>query len=204
MDKYLIVFAGPNGSGKSTLVKILNNPDMPYICPDNYVRENLKKFPGVKISIEQLRDLYTLAKKQAELDRLILLDNEITFAFETVFSNPDKLKFIELARSRGYIIQIVFITTNDPKINIKRVKKRYDSGGHYVEEEAVIRRYANAMNQLPQIIKAADQALLFDNSEEEGTPKLVMEKENESLTFYPDIPTWAYNLIDKLRQLGLM
>ena len=101
-NKIIYVFAGPNGSGKSTVInsrrKQLGFPAL-YICPDLLVPADKKND----------KDEYIKAMQKAEETRFNAIQNEESFAFETVLSNPEKLDFIKFAKSKGYYVVATYI-----------------------------------------------------------------------------------------------
>jgi predicted ABC-type ATPase len=86
----------------------------------------------------------------ARRERLLELGAGI--AFETVFSAPDKVEFIERARSTGYFIRLFFVSTGDPTINAARVARRVMAGGHTVAIEKIIQRYARSHANLEALL----------------------------------------------------
>ena len=56
------------------------------------------------------------------------------------------------------------MTTEDPDINVDRVKQRVKNGGHPVEEIKIRERYFRTMHMLIDAIEVSDRAYLFDNS----------------------------------------
>lgn len=165
----LTVFAGPNGSGKSTIVKdyLKENP-MVFVCPDEYVKDYS--------FIQDKKKRYKMAMDEAEEDRFTFLNAGAEFSFETVFSRSDKLKFLTDALENGYYIKVFFITTSNPSINIERIQRRVDSGGHCVKEQDIIQRYHRSMAMLLDIIDIAHEVSIYDNSETDGSPALIIFK----------------------------
>jgi len=191
-DKFMIVVAGPNGSGKSsTFGAVSETYEIQYICPDNYTY--------LFSDIDSIEDRYARAMKAAEQDRLTAVAIGDSFAFETICSNPEKLDFISDARSKGYRIIVLYVSTRDPNINIARVKRRVDEGGHDVPDDKVIERYHRSMDLLPDLLKLADEALVYDNSDDNNRPQLFLKIEKGSNFPYHPIPTWGKKIIESLR-----
>lgn len=99
--------------------------------------------------------------------RSILVERGKTFSFETVMSHPSKLDEIRNARKKGYRVYLYFVCTDDPDLNVSRIKNRVDKGGHHVDEKRVISRYKNTLSNLFQAIELSYRAYLFDNSGKE-------------------------------------
>lgn len=93
-----------------------------------------------------------------------LLEGQLSFTFETVMSSDDKIAFMLKARESGYRTYLYFVATEDPDININRVKNRVAAGGHPVPTEKIVQRYGRCLNLLPAAIAASNRAYIFDNS----------------------------------------
>lgn len=105
-----------------------------------------------------------LAAALAEAMRQELLEEGRTFTFETVMSHPSKIEFMREARARGYRVYLYFVATDDPDINIDRVRRRVLQGGHPVDDDKVIERYHKSIALMTQACEVADRAYIFDNS----------------------------------------
>lgn len=87
------------------------------------------------------------------------------FSFETVMSHPDKLEFIRKANEFGYHVYLYFISTDDVRVNIERVKTRVKDGGHNVPETKIRTRYIRSHELLFNALKMCYKSYLFDNSD---------------------------------------
>jgi predicted ABC-type ATPase len=96
------------------------------------------------------------------------LERRASFSFETVMSSPDEVALLEKARSLGYRSYLYFIATEDPQINIARVKSRVHLGGHDVPVDKIVSRYARSLDLLLPAIRQSNRAYLFDNSRHGG------------------------------------
>ncbi|MCL2387553.1 MAG: zeta toxin family protein [Defluviitaleaceae bacterium] len=182
-SKQLWVFAGPNGSGKSTLIDNyirLGQCPSNLICPDNFVRPEDRNDKSAFIA----------AAQKAELFRMHELVMGNSFSFETVLSKDDKIQFIRLAKSKGYFVHVVYISTEDPAINIERVKKRVGQGGHDVPVDKIISRYNRCMELMYDVICEADKADIYDNSDDGRKPSLFVKKRGSTYYVRTGVPTW--------------
>ena len=100
----------------------------------------------------------------ADYIRHKLLENKISFTFETVMSFPDKIDFLEKAKKSGYRVYLYYISTQDPIINISRVENRVKNGGHNVPKDKIESRYYRSLKLLSSAVKHTDRAYIFDNS----------------------------------------
>jgi predicted ABC-type ATPase len=105
-----------------------------------------------------------LASVLADAIRRELLEEGKTFTFETVMSSRDKVDFMRLARDRGYRVYLYFVATDDPEINIDRVRRRVMQGGHPVPDDKVKKRYRESIDLMTEASSVAHRAYIFDNS----------------------------------------
>lgn len=127
--------------------------------------------------------------------RFELIRLKVSFTFETVMSHESKIEFLEYAQKNGYKTYLYFVTTEDPVINVDRVRIRVAEGGHPVDENKIRNRYYRTMDLLIDAIEASDRAFLFDNSSDTTDHTYICEVTNgESLTFNPEfegeLPIW--------------
>jgi predicted ABC-type ATPase len=120
--------------------------------------------------------------------KLVLGSN--TFSYETVFSHESKLDFLKLAKKNGFKIYLYFICTQDPKINISRVKNRVILGGHDVSVEKIESRYYRSLDLLSHAFLLADRAFIIDTTSESG--EIILEKNESDVNVLVDeIPEWV-------------
>ncbi|HEX5222577.1 MAG TPA: hypothetical protein VFZ59_23685 [Verrucomicrobiae bacterium] len=89
---------------------------------------------------------------------------KLSFTLETVKSHPDKITLLEKAQSLGYRTYLYYIATDDPAINISRVRNRVRQGGHRVPEDKIASRYERSLGLLMDAIMHTNRAYIFDNS----------------------------------------
>lgn len=105
-----------------------------------------------------------LASVLADAIRRELLEEKQTFTFETVMSSRDKVDFMKEAKQRGYRVYLYFVATDDPEINLDRVKRRVMLGGHPVPDDKVRKRYSESIDLMTEACDVAHRAYIFDNS----------------------------------------
>jgi len=98
-----------------------------------------------------------------------LLDQRATFTFETVMSHPGKVDLLAQAQAAGYRTYLYFVATDDPDINISRVRNRVKLGGHPVPENRIAQRYYRSLDLLMAAIRHTNRAYIFDNSGDNAT-----------------------------------
>jgi predicted ABC-type ATPase len=173
------VIAGANGSGKSTLTKWARdffqldaNLDADAASVDLQARETGEVGP-------------------IEAGREDLLVKKVSFSVETTLSGNTYLRMMSDARRRGYHTRVIYIGTEDLSINIARVKDRVIKGGHDVAIEDQRRRYSRSFRNLPRALALADEAVLLDNSLEEGHRVVGVMREGQAMCFIEPSPSWV-------------
>jgi len=101
----------------------------------------------------------------ADFIRRKLLAERRSFSFETVMSAPDKVELLREAQARGYRTYLYYVATEDPAINVDRVRYRVGVGGHDVPEEKIRSRYVRSLALVRKAIRFANRAFFFDTSE---------------------------------------
>jgi len=180
-DKQIWVFAGPNGSGKSTIIENyirMGQCSENLICPDNLVR----------LEDRNNKDAYINAARKAEKRRFYEVAKGNSFSFETVLSKREKLDFICYAKSKGYFVHVIYVSTGDSKINIERVKMRVIQGGHDVPIDKIVSRYNRCMRLMLEVIHEAHHAVIYDNSGSQ--PDFIAEKINDVCYIKKNSPKW--------------
>lgn len=127
-----------------------------------------------------------------------LVKQKLTFSFETVMSHPSKVEFLSEALLKGYKTYLYFICTEDPLINIQRVKNRKRMGGHDVPDHLIENRYFRSLEQLHPAFLIADRAFVIDSSNR--SRNLILEKNHSQVILHTQtVPGWVDEyLISKL------
>ena len=86
-----------------------------------------------------------------------LLAQANSFTRETVMSHSSKVALLAQAQAAGYRTYLYFVATDDPAINISRVRNRVKLGGH-------VKRYYKSLGLLMEAIRCTNRAYIFDNS----------------------------------------
>lgn len=186
------MIAGPNGSGKTTVTVSLRRDQwskgVEYINPDDIAKEKFGDWNS--------RDAILSAANWAEARREELLEKRSGIAFETVFSAPDKIDFLERAKAADYFLRVFFVSTSDPRINASRVMQRVMEGGHTVPLEKIVSRYDKSMVNLAAAIAIADRLYIYDNSIENTEATLCARVSNGMIRkIYVDLPAWVTDAI---------
>lgn len=178
----ICIFAGANGSGKSSVIKSLKlsgeYDGYTYICPDAFVDRTKK---------DVVSEYKYWMDKCAEM-RKIHAQRGKPFIVETVLSDSRKIEeFKEYKKLYNAEIEVIYIITGTPKINIERVQKRVSEGGHDVPIDKIVSRWGKSIGNLIEINKIADKITIYDNSKK--TPIVVYQRDKDAKK-HLDLETW--------------
>ena len=179
----LYIISGCNGAGKTTasytiLPEMLNCKE--FVNADE-IAKGLSPFQPETVSFHAGRIM---------LERINeLLEQNVDFAIETTLTTLSYQNTIELAKTKGYIITLLFFWLNDVNLAIERVKTRVIEGGHNIPEEVIVRRYNKGILNLVKVfINLCDYWLVIDNSSRPYT--FIAEGNEESETIVYNAETW--------------
>ena len=110
------------------------------------------RYTDGKLNFHQVIVNAYFASVAADFLRQKLLEQRVSFSFETVMSSPDKIALLEKAQQLGYRTCLYYIATDDPAINVARVKARVNLGGHDVPEDKIVSRYARSLGLLMEAV----------------------------------------------------
>lgn len=124
-----------------------------------------------------------------------LIEYSKSFTFETLMSSTDKVKLLQKAQSRGYQTYLYYIATEDPSINISRVRYRTRVGSHSLSEDKIVSSYHRSLDLLKQAIQFTNHAYIFDNSTNENI-WLAEITDGHMLEMKTDlVPAWFENAL---------
>jgi predicted ABC-type ATPase len=146
-----------------------------------------------------------LASVASDFLRQKLLERKVSFTFETVMSHRSKVELLQQAQRAGYRTYLYFIATDDPEINISRVRNRVKLGGHGVPEDRIVTRYHRSLDLLMDAIRNSNRAYIFDNSTDDRDRTWLAEiTEGRELEMKTDrMPAWFKRSVwDKINPPG--
>ena len=148
---------------------------------------------GTKIDYRQIQVDSYFASVIADFIRRGLLDKRESFTFETVMSHSSKLDILRQAQAAGYRTYLYFVSTENPEINIDRVRIRVEQGGHPVHPDKIRARYQRSLELLPEAIGCCSRAYIFDNSDNQSV-LLAEVTEGTQLDFHTEhVPEWFFS-----------
>lgn len=118
-------------------------------------------------------------------------------------SHPSKVAILIQAQAAGFRTYLYFVATDDPAINISRVRNRVALKGHDVPEDKMVTRYHRSLDLLVDAIWHTNRAYIFDNSgdSKDGNQTWLAEiTEGRQLELKTDqIPAWfKRSVLDKI------
>ncbi len=135
----------------------------------------------------------------AELLRQLLIEQCVTFSFETVFSHPSKLDVFRQANEAGFRCYLYFVCTENPAINQERIRTRVIKGGHSVPLDKIAPRYFRSLELLAAAAKSAYRTYVFDNSGDELYLAAEFTPDRKIVTHVEILPDWVKKyFFDKL------
>lgn len=180
----LHLLAGPNGSGKSTFVARIIAPvtRLPFVNADVIAAE---RWPDAQM--EHALD----ASRAAAEERTRLIDRGESFVSETVFSHESKLRLVQQAQDRGYLVHLhVILLPVD--VAVRRVTERVSfDRGHDVPEQKVRERYERLWTYVSAARDIADRTDFLDNSRADRPFQLVARYQNGVAVGQPRWPAWT-------------
>ena len=184
----LWILVGGNGAGKSTYYRLALEPlGLPCVNADVLARIVFAEAPEAH-SYE--------AAQLAERQRHQLLEQGVSFCFETVYSHPSKIDFIARAKSLGYQVIMVLIHLDSTGLNQARIASRVSDGGHSVPADKVISRIPRLLDQVRSSIPLLDVLRVYDNSSAIDPFVAVFTITNGCLRLHRDpLPAWAAALL---------
>lgn len=175
-QRLLVVIAGHNGAGKTTICRERFDGALAaylatHINPDE-IEQTITLDLGEHSCSE--REFARLAAKEAARLRRQYLDQDTSFSFETVLSDPaqDKVGFMDEARRRGYLVVLIAVGLDSIELSKTRVAIRHAKGGHNVPEDKIERRYERVLLNFAHGARVATLAIFLDNSEDRSEDDL--------------------------------
>ena len=164
----LFIIAGANGSGKTTFAKeFCRINGLEFLNTDEIAK-------SCKTDIEAGKKFLRSVKKK--------LNKGNSFVIETTLSGKYIKSLVKEAKSKDFLIKLIYIFLSSPKENVLRVKQRVIQGGHSVPTKDIIRRYYRSKKMFMEIKDFVDNWILIFNGENDFV--LVADDQN---VYKPDL-----------------
>ena len=176
----LTVVIGANGAGKTTWARKHRETLPKPFCNADSIAEGLGDANDAALQ----RAARKLVDDQVQRD----LSEGNTFGFESTYSGRSRPDVVRTAKRLGYTTR----ATETVAINIRRVRKRVEEGGHHVDEAEVRRRWTAAWANLLETWEDFDTVQVLDSSGTE--PIEIARKTRHEVTTVMPLPQWAQAL----------
>jgi len=185
--KQVWILTGGNGAGKSTFYRLmLESRGLIFINADRIARSLDPDYPEKKS--------YEAALAAMSLFRKFINEGK-SFCYETVFSHKSKVEFVEIAKTAGYAVILVYIHLVKDLHGL-RVIQRVSEGGHSVPQEKIVPRLRRTLEHMKLAAPMADEVLLFDNSSDTNPFELVARSRDDHIdVFVESLPDWAQSIL---------
>jgi predicted ABC-type ATPase len=185
MKPEMIVVAGPSGSGKSRHFGVQQFGVASFNVDDRCAALNGGSYLAIPGTIR--------AQAQQECEQFVndCTAQRTSFAVETTLRTTVSIEQAERARTAGFVIKMIFVATDDVRINVLRVARRGLDGGHSAPAERIADIYQESLANLPRALPIFDEVVLYDSSAHNQLPRLVRIYHHQRITFEePPIPRW--------------
>ncbi len=152
----MIVVGGPNGAGKTTFVyRLINEFGFSYLGADKIAAEIAPDRPE-SVAFEAGRLFMVQVAEH--------IDGGTSFIVESTLSGRSFAKTVQLAKNKGFAIDLNFVFVSSAARSIERVAERVRKGGHHVPDVDVRRRFSRSLANFWQLYRPlANRWSLFYN-----------------------------------------
>jgi predicted ABC-type ATPase len=191
LSKQLWVLAGGNGAGKTTFHRLFLAPRGLKLLNADLIAAKINPESPEKAGYEAAHLISRLGED--------LLNQGVSFCFETVFSHESKIDFAARAKALGYKVILVYIHLDTPALNEARVFQRVSEGGHNVPPEKTRSRIPRTMKHIAAALPLADDARLLDNSSHDHPYlEVAVVKRGRRIRSVEPLPKWAADILKGL------
>ena len=188
VSKQLWVLAGGNGAGKTTFYNLFLAPKGIRLVNADIIAKAISPENSEKVSYK--------AANVVEQIREDLLQQSVSFCFETVFSHVSKIDFVAKAKAQGYEIILVYIHLDTSELNEARVYQRVIEGGHNVPVDKIHSRIPRTMKHIAAVLPIVNEARLLDNSYRKNPFQQVASVKRGRRQWINDpLPQWAEEIL---------
>lgn len=185
MKTYTII-GGVNGVGKSSFTGVLKGS-----------RDDLGQIIDVDKITAQLGGDALAGGKEAIRRIDAALEKGVSFTQETTLSGYRTERTARKSREAGYSVRLYYVGLNTPEESLERIQNRVRRGGHDIDHEDVLRRFAGRWEAVEKVLPYCDTAEFYDN---DNGFRLVAEYRNgELLILGENPPQWVHELRDYLK-----
>jgi predicted ABC-type ATPase len=180
MRPSIVILAGPNGAGKSTVAPTLLHGALAVteFVDADVIARGLSAFAPESVAFAAGRVMLARLRE--------LVDQRVSFAFETTLASRSVAPWLRDLRVSGYEVHLIFLWLPSEEFALERVADRVRAGGHDVPAATVRRRYRAGLRNFFRLYEPlASTWRLYDSSSLE--PKLIAARlEAQPLKVYDE------------------
>ena len=140
-----------------------------------------------------LKEAFPVLVPPVPHQREAMLRERRSFAVEDLVVDTELL---EAARNAGYATKVIFISTEDPNLNVGRILIRMSRGGQSVPLSTIPESYEQSLKSLLEARKHGDDVLMYDNTPDGKGHRLVARFiAGELVKTTHTFPEWLKNVI---------
>ena len=188
-EPHLTVVIGANGSGKTTWAQ----RSRAFLPKPFYNADSIAEGLGDPNDTDLQAQARRIVDQAIEED----LVEQRPFGFESTYSGRSRPNIVIRARQHGYTTRAIFIGTDHHDINIARVGKRVEEGGHDVPRDEIIRRWSASWANLIDTWDHFDRLTVMDNSG--PGPKVILDRDGPNIRIADPFPSWAHAALTHVR-----
>lgn len=180
MKSRYIIIAGVNGAGKTTLYESQDQwSSFPRVNIDELAREN-----------GSWKDIRSVTEAGIKAVKMLkdYINRGISFNQETTLCGKSILHNIQIARKKGYLIELHYVGVDSVEIAKERIANRVKHGGHGIPDSDVERRYIETFENLKTILPLCNLAVLYDNTYE--FRRFAIYKDGTPVMISSNLPEW--------------
>lgn len=188
-NKQAYIIAGPNGAGKTTSAKYLLTKflDINEFVNADEIARGLSPFNPRSVDLTASKLMLNRIKS--------LMKAEKNFAFETTLSGKNYIKLIAELQKENYLVNLIFLYLDNPQEAKKRVAYRVKTGGHFISDEDIERRYFRGLkNLIDEYLDIINYAIVIDAT---STQREIIAKKTDKQLKILSTKKWDKILSDK-------
>lgn len=181
----MLVVGGPSGSGKSTAFTLSDFGVDHFNVDDRAAELNQGTYRNIPPEIR------AQANKECKDFIADHIRERKSFAVETTLRSDITFEQAASARTKGFVVELTYIATDDVEKNVERVAMRAESGGHSAPPERLRNIYEMSLRNFSRALREFDRVEAFDNTQLSARPRLVLTAERGRITHIAeDPPSW--------------